>query len=342
MSTINRRHLLFASLCTVLIVAGLGRIPSAQADVNSSAATASSSARDLAGWWLAIDPLFPTMWDKAGIRAMEELLIVDAKGRAEDRVMQFFAPEAASCADGKNFFCSDAPVVARARLTISGRHLKVVDHVDGKAWVFFPDSKLEALYHRTVVTGTPSWTMSRSVDGRVLTLQWDYSSLTRVLVKVDPDRLRRLRAGLVVGNVSAFKSWRCYLANATAKDETFAAIHTGDAAAPKFLDRYLKAASYVQTLKHAAARPVPDDSDPKQRKLAGVPLKPLMLEQFPDIQIPKTVAERDALRARVKAFDARMRGKPAKFKFPLTDPDFTALRRGSSTDVEAKRLFCLH
>jgi hypothetical protein len=335
----SRRRWLLAGLCAVLAVTGVAESVVARAEVSAAAGTNATS--NLAGWWLAIDPLFPTMWDKAGLRAMEELLIIDEGGDVDDRAMQFFLPDAEFCTATKNPFCSDAPVVARARLSVSDGHLKVSGKVDGKASVFFPDPELDRLYRRTVVTGTPSWSMLRSADGRVLTLRSDYSALTRTLVKVDPDKLRRLRAGFLAMVVSALKHWRCFLANATANDHAFDAIRSGGNAAPDVLPDFLKAASYIASLDDAASRSVPDDSDPEQRKLAGAPLERIMLERFPDIRIPSTASRRDALRARLKPLQARLAGQPTQVTSPLDDAELAALAWSHKRNADVGRLFCL-
>jgi hypothetical protein len=55
------------------------------------AATA-EEARDLAGWWISIDRLFPQMYEAGFVVPMEELLVVDGAGRAESRLMMFPTP----------------------------------------------------------------------------------------------------------------------------------------------------------------------------------------------------------------------------------------------------------
>jgi hypothetical protein len=88
----SRRRWLLAGLCAVLAVTGVAQSVVARAEVSAAAGTNATS--NLAGWWLAIDPLFPTMWDKAGLRAMVELLIIDEGGDVDDRAMKFFSPDA--------------------------------------------------------------------------------------------------------------------------------------------------------------------------------------------------------------------------------------------------------
>ena len=79
--------------------------------------------RDLAGWWIAVDETFPTLWRRGTIVAMEELLIVTPDGRAENRSMTFEAPSPASCAG--HGLCTDAPLIATARLALKSGLLTV-------------------------------------------------------------------------------------------------------------------------------------------------------------------------------------------------------------------------
>lgn len=181
-------------------------------------------ARDLAGWWIAIDRLFPQIYETESIVPMEELLIVDSAGQAENRLMRFGLANAIFCRD-KKAFCSDAPVTARARIRVTGEPLaftastKPDDLVDDRPEIDFALRLLS-------VTGTWSWTLSREADGRLLVLRPNIlnpSRLianipTRTFAKIDPTRLRRLRSLLRARELSATKHWRCFLANATAND----------------------------------------------------------------------------------------------------------------------------
>jgi hypothetical protein len=271
------------------------------------------------------------------IVSMEELLIVDAEGRAESRLMRFAEPDATECSARK--FCSNAPVAARARLGVSGQTLTVTEReetdsaLDGRP-------AIDRAIRKLVVMGTPSWSASLEVGGRLLVLRSNLAATTRMLVKVDPVRLRRLRAGLMMLELSAVQHWRCLLANATAADPAFAVLRTGQHAAPDFLDDFLKAASYGAALADAAVSPVPDDPDPVQRQRAAVRLDPIMTETFPDIRPPANTAEREALRTRFEAFRARTRGEGAAVQFPLGDAEFAAFARARAGDAETRKLFC--
>ena len=85
--------------------------------VAAAAPAAALTPRDLAGWWLAIDGVFPALGDKSG-SASEELLVIAPDGAVEDRAVFFRHASAFVCAKSK--LCSDTPLVARARLTIEG------------------------------------------------------------------------------------------------------------------------------------------------------------------------------------------------------------------------------
>ena len=187
-------------------------------------------ARDLAGWWIAIDRLFPEAYETQGIVPMEELLIVGSDGRVENRFMMFWGPDADLC-HNKKVHCSDAPISARARIVVAGDQLTFTESV--KSDNLIDDRpELDLALRLLTVTSTRSWTLSREVDGRLLVLRpnlMNPSRLianipTRTFAKIDPDRLRRLRSLLHARELSATKHWRCFLANATADDPAFASL----------------------------------------------------------------------------------------------------------------------
>ncbi|MBI3435057.1 MAG: hypothetical protein HY056_08265, partial [Proteobacteria bacterium] len=75
-------------------------------------------ARGLAGWWVAIDETFAKLARRGDMRPAEEVLIVNADGRVEDRVMNFWSGAADICARAK--VCGDLPAIADARLRLKG------------------------------------------------------------------------------------------------------------------------------------------------------------------------------------------------------------------------------
>src|SRR5262245_44892730 len=125
-------------------------------------------ARDLVGWWIAIDSLFPQLHE-AGTWPMDELLIVGSDGRVENRLIMFGAPLPEVCGD-KKVFCSDAPISARARIAIVGDQLTFTE--SHKADNLLEDRpEWEFALRLLTVTGTASWTLSREVDGRLLVMR---------------------------------------------------------------------------------------------------------------------------------------------------------------------------
>src|SRR5215475_6445505 len=165
--------------------------------------------RDLVGWWIAIDRLFPNLYVTGSVAPMEELVVIDGQGRVEDRLMMFRGVDAQWCIDRK-VQCSDAPPMARARIVVADDQLTFTEvaaaenRIDDRPEV---DWALRPL----TVTSTLSWTLSPGADGRVLTLRpnlLDTSRLAadapvRTLARIDPARLRRARALLAAYGLSA-------------------------------------------------------------------------------------------------------------------------------------------
>ena len=94
----------------------------AQAVKPAPAAAPGIAVRALAGWWLAIDDTFPNLWQN-GVSAIEELLIVNADGRFEDRTLNFFSGSAEVCA--QRHICADLPLIAYGRLRATGNGLSI-------------------------------------------------------------------------------------------------------------------------------------------------------------------------------------------------------------------------
>ena len=116
--------------------------------------------RDLAGWWVAVDETFPTLWRRGTIVVMEELLIVTPDGRAENRSMTFEAPSPASCA--VHGLCTDAPLIATARLALKNGSLTVSERKETTNRISF--SAADPQLRRIAITATPAWTVT-AVDG---------------------------------------------------------------------------------------------------------------------------------------------------------------------------------
>lgn len=331
----------FVGLLVAIVVASVA-VPSARA----------LDTGDLSGWWIAIDRAFPTLWERGDIVAMEELLIVSPDGRAENRGMGFFTPD---CMPGGA--CADAPLIATAQLTLRGNLLTVSDRKESCGPINI--EKADPAIRRIAVTGTPAWTAT--LDKNFLILRAATGNATRALARIEPDRLRRLRAGLMMTEWSAARHWRCFFANATANDPAFAALSADSRAAPSFLNDYLRIASYHATLATLGSMPTADHPDAQQRASARNKAEIMLVETFPDIPAPKSHAEAQQLRAGAVLLGARVRGLPpaeataaataatrAKpVSVTVADVELAAYARvgrgavAGSSDAEMKRLFCL-
>ena len=222
----------------------------------TSKASQALETQELAGWWIAIDDTLPKLWKQGAIAPMEEVIQIEADGTVSDRTMNFWAGGAQACFDNK--VCSDMPALAAAKVAASGNKINFTDvaPTDGRV-----DSVAGSLLVRQeAVTATPEWTAS--LDGQRLTLRLAGSPKSRTLVKIDPDKLRRLYAGMRITNWAPEENWRCFLGNATAGDGAFSPLRSGRSArAPEFLDRYLKFAGLVNALRSAATLPASNETD---------------------------------------------------------------------------------
>ena len=203
---------------------------------------------DLVGWWIALDDTLPKLWKQGAIKAQDEIVQINADGTVSNRVMNFWAGGAQACLEGK--VCSDLPGLATANIAVNSNRVSFSNVAPTQARADSVAGNL--LIRQEAVTAIPEWTAT--LDGQRLTLRATGFPKVRTLVRIEPDRLRRLHAGMRVSNWSAEDHWRCFLGNATAGDGAFAALRTGrPARAPEFLERYLKLASYMAALRSAAA-----------------------------------------------------------------------------------------
>jgi hypothetical protein len=249
-------------------------------------------ARALVGWWIAIDDTFPKLWGRKSIAVMEEILQINPDGRVWDRVMTFSAGSPLACLE--TMVCSDLPLIAEARLRVSGNRLNLIDVAPSQA--FLDAGGGDAKIRGVAIAATPEWTVA--ADGDRITMHSSNPARTRVLVRVAPDRLRKLYAGMKLSALPPAGHWRCFLANATARDKAFAPLRTGTAAAePGFLGRYLNLASYVSAIRSALATPAIDEDDPELRKLLGVTTEELMVEHFDGVMRPPSIDDRRLLLA---------------------------------------------
>ncbi len=302
---------------------------------------AAQDVRALAGWWLSIDDVFPKLWH-AGVIPMEELLIINADGRFEDRTMNFAAGDAQACATIG--VCSDLPMIASGRLRLAGGTLSITELGVTRNRLDAP--KQDPLIRRAAFSTTQPWAVTLS--GGSMTLR--NASTTRLFARIEPAMLRRLRAGLIASSLSARTHWRCFLSNAMAANPAFASLPRakGTAALPP-LERYLKVASYLNTLSAMARFPLPDD--PATRDYVGKDVEQLMIEEFPDVRQPVTLADTQRLKAQIAAVETRVRSKlkeragggPAPVtpgRPAISDAEIDAFAQAASEEPAAKRLFC--
>lgn len=304
---------------------------------------------DLTGWWIAIDDVFPKAWARRNIAAMEEVLIVGRDGRVEDRVMNFWAGSPRACSERK--VCSDLPLIRVARLRVRKGRLSFVRRHPSRSRL--NTLRSDARIRRLAVTSRRNWTFK--VGKNRLTLH--ARRTTRIFARIDPDRLRRLRAGLRVAALAPKAHWRCFLANATARDAAFAPLRKNrkeTTAPPNFLARYLRVASYLAALESMLAIPTADDPDAGMRNLIGHASEELMIEHFDDVRVPAAMADKKRLQARRAYLRRRGRGESADAasdaiasrigdvarKVAVREADILGFAKALSDDPAAKKLFC--
>ena len=315
---------------------------------SQSRSVLAAEASDLAGWWIAIDDSFVIADMRGEITAIVELLVIDAGNRVEDRMVRFDVPSLGDCLSVQ--LCSDAPLVGRARLAIANDTLTILERAEVPGRLDITNG--DPFIRKTAITSTPRWTMQREAAGNRIRLAAK-GGAKRLLVRIDPDRMRRLFAGFLFAEKPGLDKWRCFLANATAGDQSFAPIHTAQTVAPSFLENFLYAASYEQALRAAFRVPTGDDPDPEKRKLLGVSLERLMVEHFDDIRSPTTLVEMNLILSRLVFLRERAEGRTAQevreryperdargLDVPLTDENIKALALIKAGGPEVRRLFC--
>jgi len=105
---------------------------------------------------------------------------------------------------------------------------------------------------------------------------------------IEPRRLQRLRAGMRAAGLPPQKHWRCFLGNAMAQQPAFASLRTertgstpqgsifnfassapapakSSPPSPDWLERYLRAASYLMSLDAKAKFPIIEDPATRKR-----------------------------------------------------------------------------
>lgn len=331
-----------------------------------SASAQSSVPSQLAGWWIAVDNVaFPPLWRDGTIVPMEELLIIESDGRFENRMMGFYGIDPGYCA--KENLCSDAPLVATGRLALSGSA-----PATGKEQILASGSKLlfsdistaanridsprgDPTIRARSVSATSAWMVEGrvDVDDGTLFLRQAAGEEPRVFVKIEPEKLRRLRAGIMVSELSALQHWRCYLASATGGDVRLMPLRNDKPMLPAVRD-YIAAAHYYLTALTYAGRPTVDDPDTNQRRLAWVALEDLMAGSSAKLPQPRTVQERREVKAVARYLTVVVKGEQPEAakammarEFPgvplrqdLTEPEILALTTYLRGGADRNRLFC--
>jgi hypothetical protein len=298
---------------------------------------------------------------------MEEVLVINADGRFEDRMMNFFSGTAQACAQKR--VCADMVLLAQGRLRFAGDTVSIGER--GAPPNRLDTQKTDPIIRRAAMSSTASWSIA--ADGGLMTLR--SGNTTRTFAKVEPRRLQRLRAGMRAAGLPPEKHWRCFLANATAQQPAFAALRndttgtvspsvgglfnfggarasaTAPAAASKpadWLERYLRAASYLMTLDARSKFPIIEDA--ASRPFIGHEPEQLLVEEFPGLVPPATLADMQRVKGQIAAIEGRVRDKMKEFagggpapggaRTALSDAEITAFAFAASEDPDAKRMFC--
>ncbi len=95
----------------------------------------------------------------------------------------------------------------------------------------------DTLVRQEAVTSAANWTVT--LEGDRLTLRGATPAKTRTFARIDLDRLRKLYAGIQVTSWQPKDHWRCFLANATARDKAFAPLQANRSYSPARLPRPL-------------------------------------------------------------------------------------------------------
>ncbi|WP_249694361.1 hypothetical protein [Stappia sp. WLB 29] len=258
----------------------------------------------------------------------EELLIVHDDGTVENRAVFFQPPGEEACLFDSAQPCSDAPLIATARLRLENGILDFEERRDGNASLFGGNAELDRRLRSDAITGLESWIVIAQGNGGELALISSDGRMARHLVRISPDLLRRLRAGILVANISAADYWRCYVDRILGRADVI-----GGGMSDQLIEDYLHVASYALSLL-AASRSweAAASSDGAWDRM--------MIEAFDDVRAPRSDAERAELDARLAA----LASSDGAFS---ANPPFTATERANFSTIlsqgeEARRLFCLN
>ena len=277
------------------LAAGLAISPAAIAEAVTPA--------NLAGWWLAIDGVQPAFWAAEIVTPTEELLILDASGRADTRLMSFNPVDPGMCV--MHGACSDAPLLQHTTFAVADDLLTFQPPVaDDEVHIL---TKVAAL-RPTAVTSAPAWLMRLSAGGKILYLAQPNGSAARAFARIDPIAFGRIRAGFEQTGHLIIDDWRCFVAHATVGDTAFLPLQHGESPPPAWFPAFLKAASYFAAVATAYNKPPPDMTDKLMQKWSAAPLGTFLIEPFPDTNFPQTTAESDTLSLKYAYLAARADG----------------------------------
>lgn len=302
-----------------------------------SAPAAADAAEDLAGWWIGIDQLFPAFWAMGYITPTEELLVVDADGAVENRLMLFYGAITDACHEHGG--CSDVPLAATARLEISGDRIAFLDTVRTDDRVQFSHPEHDAAFRDLLLTGTPEWGYALESDGDLLELRRRGDPILRRFARIDPHDLGRLRYAFLELAQSASDHWRCFFGNAMAGDPAFADLEGDPTAMPADFEAFVNAAAYMGALMQALVLPV--SAGPELEDDAALPpVELLLMPALPGIEMPTTTEERHALIDRHRPLLQAMNGSERADGLPLSEDELTAYLSARALPPPYRALLC--
>jgi hypothetical protein len=322
----------------------------------TATAAAQTQPHPLAGTWIAVDDGFPRLVGAGRLLPTEEILHIADDGRAESRLMIITGLDTHFlCMTG--WGCSDMLSVRAAKAQLSGGSLVFADREETPEAAKITQQAQTLAVSLTLIATSAQWTATLGPDNR--SARFEAGGATRHFARIDPERLRTLRAALAPIPVPYSTHWRCFLSNATADDAAFDALGGTRRKPGAWLEDYLTAAAELHRLNILAAAPMPGPgSDPALVRSAGMQVTNSFLGAGQPY--PSTLAEQTRYRAVLLAIsgaaildDERLAMETAR----NVDPGFTgelgvtragvaALRKvlhdDSANDPDVRDAFCLN
>jgi hypothetical protein len=234
-----------------------------QAAFFSAAPARAQTPHPLTGWWVSIDDGYLKLALTGITIPTEELMIVDAAGRAEFRFFNFYTPNPDNCAEDAKY-CSDAPLIGRAGLRLEGADL-VIDGFERRTAP--PDTDTRLLDPLALPAISPRWQVQREAGGERLRLAGP--GMTRWFARIDGERLKRLRSAFFMAELSATMHWRCFLSRATHDLPAFDLAGGPRTAPPAWLAEFVNAASLASAAGLAHQWPRADQGEAARKALAN-------------------------------------------------------------------------